>query len=208
MENERTTRSGSKRRVDAGGTVTPGQTQGPAGGGGAVEQAKARVGQLADQAQHRATEQAKSGLAKGKTRTAETLHGVAQSLLLSSQQLRDQGQADVSRYVERAAGQLDRVAQYLQTAEPDELVDRVEDFARRQPALFIGGAFALGLLGARFLKSSRRDQAAGEWRQGAGRLPTRISYPADREIAEAPVGGAATVAASAPYTPGYGAPGV
>jgi hypothetical protein len=34
------------------------------------------------------------------------------------------------------------------------MVRNVEDFARRQPALFIGGAFMLGLLGARFLKSS------------------------------------------------------
>jgi ElaB/YqjD/DUF883 family membrane-anchored ribosome-binding protein len=189
-------------------TATAGQTPGQAESGGAVEQAKARVGQLADQVQQQASEKAKSGLAKGKTRAAETLHDVAQSLLISSPQLSDQNQAGVSSYVERAAGQLDRVAQYLQTAEPDELVDRVEDFARRQPALFIGGAFALGLLGARFLKSSRRDRAAGEWRQGVGRLPTRISYPADREIAEAPVGGAATVAATAPYAPGYGAPGV
>jgi len=29
---------------------------------------------------------------------------------------------------------------------------------RREPALFLGGAFALGLLGARFLKSSRKGE--------------------------------------------------
>ena len=39
---------------------------------------------------------------------------------------------------------------------------RVEDIARRQPALFIGGAFVLGLVAARLLKSS----AAGGNAQG------------------------------------------
>jgi hypothetical protein len=37
------------------------------------------------------------------------------------------------------------------------LIDDVEDFARREPAVFIGGAIAIGLVAARFLKSSRRS---------------------------------------------------
>jgi hypothetical protein len=36
--------------------------------------------------------------------------------------------------------------------------------ARRQPALFVGGAFAVGLLGARFLKSSaQRDDDENDY---------------------------------------------
>jgi hypothetical protein len=34
------------------------------------------------------------------------------------------------------------------------MIQEVERFARRQPALFLGGAFTLGLIAARFLKSS------------------------------------------------------
>jgi hypothetical protein len=204
MENERTTRAGAKRRAETGGTSTAaGQISGQADGGSVAEQAKSRVGQVADQAQQRASEKAKSGLAQGKTRAAETLSGVASSLLLSSRQLRDQNQGGVGRYVERAASELDRVAQYLQTAEPDEIVDRVEDFARRQPALFIGGAFVLGLLGARFLKSSRREQ----WRHGAGRLPAPASYPGEREVGGAAVADRTTTQASAPFAPGFGSVG-
>jgi hypothetical protein len=202
MENERTTRAGSKRRVNTGGTNASWQPQGETEDKGAVEQAKARVGQLADQAQQQVTEKARSGVAQGKARAAETLSSIASSLLLSSQQLRDQNQGGVSRYVERAADQLDSVARYLQTAEPSELVDRVENFARRQPALFIGGAFALGLLGARFLKSSRRDRLPEDWRQAGDGLPARISYPADREIVEAPVD-PFSVPTTPPYTTGY-----
>ena len=34
----------------------------------------------------------------------------------------------------------------------------LENLARRQPALMLGGALVLGLIGARFLKSSQRDR--------------------------------------------------
>lgn len=205
MENERTTRAGSKRRAETGGTGSAWQPQRDAGDGGAVEQAKARVEQIADKAQQQASEKARSALAQGKARAADTLSGVASSLLLSSQQLREQNHDSVSRYIERAATQLDHAAHYLQTAEPGELVDRVESFARRQPALFIGGAFALGLLGARFLKSSRRDRATVGWQYDANGLSARVSYPADREIAQAPEVDSAIGGTTTPYAPGYGA---
>ena len=44
----------------------------------------------------------------------------------------------------------------LKNKDVTELLNDAQRLARRQPALFVGGAFALGLLGARFLKSSRR----------------------------------------------------
>ena len=34
----------------------------------------------------------------------------------------------------------------------------LENLARRQPAIMIGGALVLGLIGARFLKSSKRER--------------------------------------------------
>jgi hypothetical protein len=124
-----------------------------------VEQAKDKAQELASQAQQKAGEQVESGLARGKSRAAEALGGVAQSLRLSSQHLREQNQEGTGRYVEKAAQQVERLSSYLQNTEVGEVVDQVEHFARRQPALFLGGAFALGLLGARFLKSSRRGEA-------------------------------------------------
>ena len=36
----------------------------------------------------------------------------------------------------------------------------VESFARREPLLFIGGAFALGMVAARFLKASAATMEA------------------------------------------------
>ena len=35
------------------------------------------------------------------------------------------------------------------------MIGDVGDFARREPALFLGGAFVLGLMGGRFMKASK-----------------------------------------------------
>jgi hypothetical protein len=52
-----------------------------------------------------------------------------------------------------AADQLQQVAGYLREHDVKQLVREVESFARREPVLFAGGTFLLGLIGARFLKS-------------------------------------------------------
>ena len=88
---------------------------------------------------------------------ALTLSTVATTLLQSGGNLRDGQQEIAGEYVERAAKQLERAAQYVERADLGEMVENLEDFARRQPALFVGSAFALGFLGARFLKSSRKN---------------------------------------------------
>ena len=145
------------------------QTQSDAGGS-MMDEAKDKAQQLADKAQTEATQQVKSGVATGKNRAADALGGVAQSLLYSSQQLRDQDQPRVSQFAERAANKVDELASYLRNTSPGEMADRVEDFARREPTLFLGGLFAVGFLGARFLKSSRsgRSGSQQQWQPGQG----------------------------------------
>ena len=105
---------------------------------------------------------ARDRIERGKQDAATTLSSVATSLLQSGMQLRDEEQPMASEYVERAARQIERAANYVQNANLREVVDEVEDFARRRPALFIGSAFAAGLLAARFLKSSRTTQRRKE----------------------------------------------
>jgi hypothetical protein len=140
--------------VSATGGAQSGGTQGVA------DQARDKAQQLAGQAKERV----ESGVSQGKTRAADTLGSVAQTLRQSTQQLRDQNRAGAGQYIERAADQVQRFSDYLRNTEVDEIVDSVERVARRQPALFLGGAFVLGLAGARFFKSSRRR----EYQQGTG----------------------------------------
>jgi hypothetical protein len=139
-----------------------------------AEQAKEAVGQAA----HQAKEQVSSRLATQKDRAAESLGGVAQALRTSGQQLREQDQMGVTDYIDQIANQVERFSGYIRGHDVGELVGDVELFARRQPGLFLGGAFVLGLLGARFLKSSAPQRTPYQ----TGLYPYQTSrYPMARQ---------------------------
>jgi hypothetical protein len=99
----------------------------------------------------------------------------------SSQGLRDQDQGAVAGYAEQAADRLDGAAEYLRQRDVPQLVDEVEGFARRQPAMFLGAAFGLGLLAARFVKSSRQQgqSSTSSSSQGSYRGGSSGSYAAN-----------------------------
>jgi hypothetical protein len=100
-------------------------------------------------------ESATSQIGAQKNRATDGIGSVAQAVRQSSQQLRDQQHETIAQYVEQAAGQLERFANTLKDKSVGDLLSETQDLARRKPALFIGSAFALGLFGARFIKSSR-----------------------------------------------------
>ncbi len=104
--------------------------------------------------QHKAGEQVRSGIDSGKQRAAGALHGVAESLMNGSATQQD----GASQYIRQAGEQVRRAADYLEQTDVRELTRNVETFARRQPAAFLGGAFIMGVIAARFLKSSQRSQ--------------------------------------------------
>ena len=92
-----------------------------------------------------------------KDRATDGIGSVAQAVRQSSQQLRDQQHGTIAQYVEQAADQLERFATRLKDRDIGDLARDAQDLARRRPALFVGSAFALGLLSARFLKSSNAN---------------------------------------------------
>lgn len=102
----------------------------------------------------RVRETAAAQLTTQKTRATEALGSVAAALRQSSQPLRDNNQATLADYAGKAADQLEQLSTRFRQRDLTELMDDVNRFARRQPALFVGAAFAAGALAARFLKSS------------------------------------------------------
>ena len=113
-------------------------------------------------------ETAAAQLTNQKNRATDGLGSVAQAVRQSTQQLRDQRHETIAGYVEQAAGQIDKLSQRLRDKDVTELMNDVQRLARRQPAAFIGGAFALGLVGARFLKSSSAEQDSATERGYSG----------------------------------------
>jgi hypothetical protein len=173
--------------------------------GQAVEQAQETVGKVVDQAKAQTT----SRLADQKERAAGGLGTVAQALRQTGQGLRDQEQDVAGRYADGIAQQVERFADYLRAHDVAELLDDVEEVARRQPGLFLGGAVALGFLGSRFLMSSgrraaRRERAlAGAPAAGGNAmLPYRPQPAAGVPVPAAP----AAPAAPGAYRPDAGRP--
>jgi hypothetical protein len=168
-----------------------GQTAAKAGE--AVHDVADRAREVAAEARHRAADEVEARVADGKRRAASSLEDVADSLRTASEQL-DDGNG-LGRYMVRAASQVDNLASFLNNREIADLVDEVEYFARRQPAVFVGGAFALGVLGARFLRSSRSnlidEGVRDHW--PTDRMTSRMRDPARDSV-------------SRPDAPGYVSP--
>jgi hypothetical protein len=144
--------------------------QGVDGGTGSVKDA-------ASDAVEKAGAKARERIEEGKHDVARTLETVASSLHDSSSKLRSEDEDLAGKYVDRAAREVEKLAGYLESTDLDDMVEQLEDIARRKPAVFLGAAFAAGVLGARFLKSSSRNAVEG--RNAAAGREARV---AEREV--------------------------
>jgi len=100
-------------------------------------------------------------LSTQKDRATDGIGSVVQAVRQSTQHLRDTQHDTIAQYVDEAAGQLERFSNRLKEKNVGELLQDAQRFARRNPGVFIGSAFAIGLLSARFLKSSRERDGYG-----------------------------------------------
>jgi len=142
-----------------------------------VEKTQEAVGQLAEQVRT----QVKSQLEQQKERVAESVEGMADALHAMSRQLREQDQTAIADWTDSIGESASRVFNYLAEKDVEQLAGEVEQFARRQPALFLTGAFALGLMASRFFKSSgsqndhRYSGTPGEYGTSDFRYPASSS---------------------------------
>jgi len=145
----------------------------------------------------RVKQRAAAQLSSQKDKATDGLGSVAEFVRQGTQQLRDQQHETLAGYVEQAADRIDRFSQQLRNKDVAELVEDAQRLARRNPAVFIGSAFALGVVGARFFKSSSdRD----EWsRTSTG----GTVYGGDRPSARRERTPAHTAAAPAMTSGGY-----
>lgn len=97
-------------------------------------------------------------------RAADQLGGVAHALHKAAEQLSHENNGVAARYADQAAERVGQVADMLRNSTMDDMVGQVERFARRQPEVFIGAAFAVGFMVARFVKSSGERRFQGQAR--------------------------------------------
>ncbi|MCA1668499.1 MAG: hypothetical protein LC793_14125 [Thermomicrobia bacterium] len=128
-----------------------------------VEQTQQKAGEVVGQAKEQATSQ----LSSQKDRAVESLDTVAHAIRQTSQHLRESNQAPIAEYADKAAERMEQFTTQLRNKDVQTMMRDVERYARRQPAIVLGSAFVLGLLGARFLKSTAQredDEETGDYR--------------------------------------------
>lgn len=135
------------------------RTPPPAGGNDLLQHAKQTTSEVASEVKGLVQEQAGSKIDQTKAAAADELQRVAGAVRQFGDQLgSQQGQGPIGQYAaeygRKAADGLERLTNYLRQHDTKQLVSDIGNLGRRQPALLIGGAFLLGLAGARFLKSS------------------------------------------------------
>jgi hypothetical protein len=142
---------------------TTSETSGAGTGSGAREQVRQAKDKVVDQARttlRDARDRAGSSFAQGRRQAADQIGGIGSAFHRTSETLRGEDQARFADVADNVGRQIDRVADYLREADGRTMARDLEGLARRQPALVFAGAFALGLLAARFLKSSNPESGS------------------------------------------------
>jgi hypothetical protein len=124
------------------------------------DQAKETAGQAYDAVADKAAvklDETKSNLTEGLSTVAGSVRQVGDDLSSNSVSGIAKTAAD---YTGTAARKIEGVASYLENHDVREMARDLEGFARRNPAIFLGAAFGLGFLAARFFKSSPRSDKA------------------------------------------------
>lgn len=129
-----------------------------------TDEARATASQAVDTVK----DEAQSRLETQKDRAAEQLGGIESALRDTSRSLRDNEQQPIAEYVDRAAQQVSQLNDYLRNHTVGDLLNEAERFARREPALFLGGAALLGLAAARFFRASSPSAANGSYASRSG----------------------------------------
>lgn len=133
-----------------------------------VSKGAQQVSQQAQQAAQQAVTSAKSTIDSQKDKSVDTLSQTATALHKTGQDLQQNNVPVAPQVVDMAANKIEDVAGYLRNKNIVELIDDAERYARNNGAIVMGGAFVLGLLAARFLKSSPPDQGNGTGYYGGG----------------------------------------
>src|SRR5512139_1850181 len=113
----------------------------------------AQLGEAARDMANSAKDKVEAQVTQRKSIGADYIASIAQATGRAANEF----EADVpqaAHYIRQASEQIQSVADTVRERHVRELVGEVQDFARRQPTLFFGGAVVLGFAALRFLKSS------------------------------------------------------
>ncbi|MBA3843700.1 MAG: hypothetical protein H0X39_14000 [Actinobacteria bacterium] len=145
-----------------------------------AEQVKERVQEVAGQAKGQSREQLRAQINQRSTQAGEQVSSAATAMRRTGENLRGEGSDGVAKVLDGLAERGEQLGSYLSRADGDQILRDVEDVARKQPWLFVGGTAIVGFLASRFMKASSNTRY-----QGAG---STDAYPYSGREGDASVG--------------------
>lgn len=133
-----------------------------------VGAAKEKVSEAKQVARRKAEELTERGTRAASQRIA----GFTRALRAAGDTLEDEGEGQSGTGLHGLADQLERAEGYFDRKDFQGLVGDTERLARRNPELFLAGAYAAGILIGRFLRSSRPEPGYGD--AGDGRYGEKL----------------------------------
>lgn len=131
-----------------------------------MDRAKEAVKHMSEELRDDAAHKAKSLISGTRESFAEDLGTLARSMRQAAQSFEERDSRLAADYAQAAACGVEKLADYLQEKDLGRIVDDVEDFARRRPAVVLGGAFAAGFFLARLFKNAARSSGRQTTRPG------------------------------------------
>lgn len=139
------------------------------------DQTADKASDLASEAKEKGREMAREGRQRARSQAEEQKERVSSGLRSMASALRRGGeelpedQRQYGRFLDVVADRAEDASHYLEDRDVESLTREVRTFARDHAPVFLGGAFTLGMLGARFLKSSPRGTGfdGGDYGQGS-----------------------------------------
>jgi len=133
----------------------------PGKANGIVEQAKQTVANVAVDAKAGVENQLEQRIDQAKEAGVEKIETVSEAIRGAGEKLDGAGgTGPLPELVEKAAEGIDNLARFIENKSIGDLFGSLQSFAKREPAVFLGGALAFGMIAGRLLKSSSRRSAA------------------------------------------------
>lgn len=127
-------------------------TRNPEGSASMIERTEKAAEQATDSAIEK-VRAVKTGIAEQRDQLAERIRRVGTAMRESGDRVRKEDEM-AADYLRMASQRIDRVASYVTSADLSTMAGDTQEFIRKRPAVFFGGAFLVGLAAGRFLKAS------------------------------------------------------
>jgi hypothetical protein len=119
----------------------------------ATKDSASQLGDVALEIANTAKEKVEAAVGQRRSLGADYIGSIAQATGRAANEFETE-LPKAAQYIRQAAEQIQGVADTVRERDARELLGEVQDFARRQPTLFFGGAVVLGFAALRFLKSN------------------------------------------------------